>query len=231
MPEQRRHRGLRDLVRIGDRAVRERLEDPAGIRDAAGRGTSANVVSPPCCSPRRRTSASVSPGRRSISFMYSSASRLTRRPARANETRPRGASGRRSGSSSGRVSRTSRPPIATLSIEPLIGSTSSPNSVTWRPTVEVRRREHVRADAQREVAPLPRPDPAADAIGRLQQHRVQIAQLAGRGEPGDAAADDDDVVVFGHPATLTTLGCQIGRLLTDGSRADPNERRSVASWR
>ena len=68
--------------------------------------------------------------------MYASASRFTFRPARANETRPAGGNGRRKGSSSGRVSRTIRPRRWMFSIDPVIGLTSSPSSVTSCPMTE-----------------------------------------------------------------------------------------------
>ena len=137
--------------------------------------------------------------------MYASASRLTLSPARAKETRPAAESGRRNGSSSGRVSRTMRPPRWTLSIEPVIGITSSPNSVTTGADDRVRRREHVRADAEREVAALLRPDAAADAVGRLEHHRVAVAQAVRRREAGDAAADDDDISLLSHGHLLSVM--------------------------
>ena len=59
----------------------------------------------------------------------------------------------------------------------------------------VGRREHVRADAQRDVAALLRPDAAADAVGALQHHGLQVLQAVGGHEAGDAGADDDDVAV------------------------------------
>ena len=47
------------------------------------------------------------------------------------------------------------------------------------------------------VAPRLGPDPAADAVGRLQHDHVAIAEIPGGGKAGDAAADDDHVVRFG----------------------------------
>ena len=96
--------------------------------------------------------------------MYASASRFTFRPARANEMRPAGGNGRRKGSSSGRVSRTIRPRRWMFSIDPVIGLTSSPSSVDQLPDDGIGRREHVRADAQGQVAALFRPDASTDAV-------------------------------------------------------------------
>ena len=124
---------------ISSGSASERFESASKMRNASGcrlPRKSRNVSSPRCLSARRRTSASVSPGPRASSFMYASASRLTLRPARAKETRPAAESGRRSGSSSGRTSRTMRPPRWILSIDPVIGMTSSPSSPTILPITE-----------------------------------------------------------------------------------------------
>src|SRR5205823_5605848 len=54
--------------------------------------------------------------------------------------------------------------------------------------------EHVRADADPVRAAVERLDAAADALLRLEHDRVEVAQLPGGREPGDAPADDDDVL-------------------------------------
>src|SRR5207247_9901869 len=36
-------------------------------------------------------------------------------------------------------------------------------------------------------------DPAADPLGGLEHHHVEVAEVPGGSEPGDPAADDDDV--------------------------------------
>ena len=46
------------------------------------------------------------------------------------------------------------------------------------------------------------PDPAADAVGRLEHHDVAVAQVPGRREARDAPADHDHVVQLGHAATV-----------------------------
>jgi hypothetical protein len=63
------------------------------------------------------------------------------------------------------------------------------------------RGKHVRADGDREVAALPRPDAAADAVRGLEHERIEVAELPGGGQSGDAGADDDDVAFLhvGHP--------------------------------
>ena len=137
--------------------------------------------------------------------MYASASRLTLRPARANETRPAGESGRRNGSSSGRTSRTMRPPRWMLSIDPVIGMTSRPSSLDELADHRIGRREHVRADAQREVAALLRPDAAADAVGRLEHDGIAVAQAVRGDEAGDPPADDDDISLLSHGHLLSVM--------------------------
>ena len=148
-------------------------------RDAACRGSRGTS--------RRRGASARAGGRRrrsppagASSFMYASASRLTLSPARANETRPASESGSRNGSSSGRTSRTIRPPRWMFSIEPVIGMTSRPSSPTMPADHRVGRRKHVRADAEREIAALLRPDAAADAIRRFEHHGVAVAQAVRR---------------------------------------------------
>ena len=124
---------------ISSGSASERFESASKMRKASGcrrPRNSRKVSSPRCSSARRRTSASVSPGPRTSSFMYASASRLTFNPARAKEMRPKGESGRRNGSNSGRTSRTIRPPSWMFSIDPVIGMTSRPSSVTIVPMTE-----------------------------------------------------------------------------------------------
>ena len=62
----------------------------------------------------------------------------------------------------------------------------------------VRRREHVGADAESEVAAPLREDPPADALLRFEHERGQVAQVQRGREPRDATADDDDVPLLGH---------------------------------
>ena len=197
-PPSRTARSRRDRRESDSRAPRR-----CGMhRDAGGRGTRGTS---------RRLGAGVRAGgwrrpcpraRRCRSRMYASASRFTFRPARANETRPSGGNGRRNGSSSGRVSRTIRPPRWTFSIDPVIGFTSSPSSVTSCPIDGIGRREHVRADAEGQVAALLRPDASADALRRLEHDRVVIAEAVRSDEAGDPPADDDDVTFLDHGAAL-----------------------------
>ena len=144
--------------------------------------------------------------------MYASASRLTLSPARAKETRPAAESGRRNGSSSGRTSRTMRPPRWILSIDPVIGLTSSPSSRDELADHRVGRREHVRPDAEREVAALLRPDAAADAVRRLEHDRVAVAQAVRRHEAGDTPADDHDISLLSHgssPVAHVECACEL----------------------
>ena len=56
-----------------------------------------------------------------------------------------------------------------------------------------RPREHVRAEVQPVVAAAIGADPAADAVRRLEDDDVQVAERPRRRQPGDPAADDHDV--------------------------------------
>ena len=174
-------------------------------RDAAVPRNSRNVSSPRCLSARRRTSASVSPGPRASSFMYASASRLTLSPARAKETRPASESGRRNGSSSGRTSRTIRPPRWMFSIDPVIGMTSRPSSVTILPITEsgggnmcaptLSARSPRCCDQMR---PPTRSD-ASSTTGSRSRRRCAAH------EAGDPPADDDDISLLSHGHLLSVM--------------------------
>ena len=63
----------------------------------------------------------------------------------------------------------------------------------------------MRADAEREIAALLRPDAAADAVGRLEHHGVAVAQAVRRHEAGDPAADDHDISLLSHGHLLSVM--------------------------
>ena len=193
---------------ISSGSASERFESASKMRNASGcrlPRKSRNVSSPRCLSARRRTSASVSPGPRASSCMYASASRLTLRPARANETRPAAESGRRSGSSSGRTSRTMRPPRWMLSIDPVIGMTSRPSSPTSLPTTEsgggnmcaptLSARSPRCCDQMRP----PTRSAASSTTGSRSRRRCADD------EAGDPPADDDDISLLSHGHLLSVM--------------------------
>ena len=208
--------------RIGDRAIRERLEDAAGIG-----------VQPPEELERmfRRLGAGVRAGgsrRRCPRGGAGGASCIRRRPAspcrpaRANDTRPAAATA--GGTGAARAGCPARAARAWRTFEHRARDRHALRARTrsLAPDDGIRRREHVRADAQREVAPL-----LATRSGHRRGRSPRAAPAAARAgsraavRPGDAATDDDDVVVFRHCETLQRT--EIGRLLTDGSaqtRAD-----------
>ena len=78
----------------------------------------------------------------------------------------------------------------------------------------VRRREHVRADAEREIPALLREDAAADAVVSFEHERREIREVRGCRESGDSAADDHDVPFLDHAGPLYSA-----------SRAPRSERR------
>ena len=202
--EERRHRRLRDLVGIGERAVRERLEDAerVGVQAAEEAG---NVSSPRCLSARRRTSASVSPGpaREQLHVRVGVALDLQAgaRERDAARSRERQAERQQLGA------HVAHHAPAEVDVEHRAGDRHDLQAELGHelPDHGVGRREHVRADAQREVAALLRPDAAADAVGGLEQHGLAVAQAMGGDEAGDAPADDHDVLILDHRAQLLSV--------------------------
>lgn len=68
------------------------------------------------------------------------------------------------------------------------------------PGLRVGAAEDVPAEVEPGVVTRLAAKPAADAIGRLEHDHVAVAQVPGGGQPGEPAADDDDLAALRQPA-------------------------------
>src|SRR6185312_937226 len=201
MSEERRHRGLRNLVGIGERAVRERLEDAECIGMQAAEELEERLVASVLKCAQADGGVRVAGPALQKSHVRVGVSlhlQAGTRERDATEWRQRQPEREQLGTGVANDPSTEvdvqHRPGDRLHLEPELGHELPDHGIGgW---------EHMRADAECQVAALLRPDASADTLRRLEYDRVVIAEAVCRHEAGDPPADDDDVTFLDHGAAL-----------------------------